>query len=219
MITTAIIYDIIILLIITEFNGIIHGYIKSPIIFKNSLLLSQTLDDILSSSNAFNNKPSSSHINKSSPYNHHHQKYKKPDVNSNKVIELMPLLRNSYNKKDINEFSSYLKQIAVYTHEYNDLSSTLYPMLSEMIKCKLLATNIVDWIWSLPKIGFNIRNYQHKQFIEVLLRKLVFEYDELSSRQVTTSLSGISKLNFKWNNIASGFIDCIYIYMTIFICN
>lgn len=65
----------------------------------------------------------------------------------------------------------------------------------------LTPTLLSEWIWSLSKLGFKLKNRQHNALIMELLH-LFCSYPTLSSRQVTTTLGGLSKLKCKWKHIS-----------------
>eukprot|EP01041_Mallomonas_annulata_P011850 gene11850-24840_t len=108
-------------------------------------------------------------------------------------------LTAAFNGNQIQKFTKLIKRAAVNNHANIDYSPVVLPLLSQLLD-KLDATDIANCLWSLPKIGFKVIVPDHKRLCMALLHQLC-EKDELTPREVTTGLGGLSKIHLKWDDL------------------
>ena len=110
--------------------------------------------------------------------------------------------KNNKDNED-NALTIFISALKSYAYHYggSDLSSELYPIMIAFQNKNnfknINATCISDWLWSLPRVGFNVANNSHRDMVMLLLHRLV-RIPRLTPRQVTTSLGGLARMRFKW---------------------
>jgi hypothetical protein len=109
-------------------------------------------------------------------------------------------LQQALDENKLRSFAKILKSLAMEGGN-SDCLSQLVPLLEKVIIKDLDSTETSDFIWALGKLNLVVQNSVHKPILTNLMNRFC-EHEEMSSREVTTSLVGFSKLRFRWNYLS-----------------
>jgi hypothetical protein len=100
-------------------------------------------------------------------------------------------------QKDSRTFVKSLKSLAMEPNNAHCVP-ILVPMLDSIVIKDLDGSLTADLIWSLGRLNFAVSHSDQKPLLMSLMGRFC-ELEDLSSREVTTSLVGFSKLRFRWS--------------------
>lgn len=118
-------------------------------------------------------------------------------------IKLEKLSRERDSPKFIQILKSYASGVIPETYSPAILIPLIYDLINEFD-----ATGFSDCLWSLSRLNINIRVKEQKDLIIALVHGLCSQ-DKLTSRQVTTSLGGMARLNMHWDDFPNEMKDDI----------
>lgn len=113
----------------------------------------------------------------------------------------MEKLVSATDEKDARKFVKSLKSLAMEQNNAHCVPK-LVPMLDAIVIKDLDGSLTADLIWSLGRLNFAVTQSEQKPLLMNLMGRFC-ELDDLTSREVTTSLVGFSKLRFRWSYLST----------------
>jgi hypothetical protein len=111
---------------------------------------------------------------------------------SDEIGTFLVRLQQSLSDGKLKSFVKILKSLAMEGGN-NDCLPQLVPLLEKIVVADLDSSMTADLIWSLGKLNMIVQNYEHKNVLMTLMNRFC-EHEELSPREVTTSLVRVLKL-------------------------
>ena len=127
------------------------------------------------------------------------------DENFQRFEKIYTSFTTSHQKKDVRKFSSTMKTTAYKNGLRIDHSNVIQPIVEDFLSqikshsLEVTASDLSDWLWSLPRVGFRLRNKTHLELYLSILN-LFCAFENVTPRQLTTSLGGLSRMRLRWSS-------------------